>query len=50
LPEALGERLTAIVFTVVVTSIIVHGVSVTPLMSRYQRHASARAHARADAR
>jgi sodium/hydrogen antiporter len=37
LPAALGERLGGIVFTVVAASIIIHGVSVTPLMTRYQR-------------
>ena len=37
LPPALGDRITAIVITVIVTSIVVHGISVTPLMARYQR-------------
>ena len=33
----LAERLTAIVFTTVAASVVVHGVSVTPLMRRYAR-------------
>jgi NhaP-type Na+/H+ or K+/H+ antiporter len=48
-PPALGERLTAIVITVVVTSIVVHGISVTPLMSRYQRRSLAAAGSPGDA-
>ena len=32
-----AERLVAIVFTVVAASAVVHGVSVTPLMTRYER-------------
>jgi sodium/hydrogen antiporter len=50
LPAALGERLTAIVFTVVATSIVVHGISVTPLMSRYERRTATRAPVRVDTR
>lgn len=34
---ALAERLTAITFTVIAVSALVHGVSVTPLMRRYDR-------------
>jgi NhaP-type Na+/H+ or K+/H+ antiporter len=37
LPKDLAATLTAIVLSVVVTSIVVHGVSVTPLMMIYQR-------------
>jgi NhaP-type Na+/H+ or K+/H+ antiporter len=33
----LAERLVAIVFTTVALSVVVHGVSVTPLMRRYER-------------
>ena len=43
-PPALGERVTAIVITVIVTSIVVHGVSVTPLMARYQRRTNLARH------
>lgn len=42
LPSALGERLGAIVVTVVVASIIIHGGSVTPLMRWYERRATGR--------
>ncbi|HYD53603.1 MAG TPA: cation:proton antiporter [Gemmatimonadaceae bacterium] len=34
---ALGQRLAAIVFTTVAASILLHGISVTPLMRRYER-------------
>ncbi|MBC8086337.1 MAG: cation:proton antiporter [Phycisphaerae bacterium] len=34
---ALAERLIAITFTVIVASAVVHGISVTPLMRRYDR-------------
>jgi NhaP-type Na+/H+ or K+/H+ antiporter len=37
-PEALGGRLTSLVLGVVAVSILVHGISVTPLMKRYERH------------
>lgn len=37
LEPALADRLTAIVLTVVAASIIVHGISATPLMERYRR-------------
>ncbi|MDB5818735.1 MAG: putative Na+/H+ and antiporter, NhaP type [Rhizobacter sp.] len=37
LPKDLAATLTAIVLSVVVTSIVVHGISVTPLMMIYQR-------------
>lgn len=37
LPEALGRTLAALVLATVAVSVIVHGVSVTPLMKRYTR-------------
>ncbi len=37
LPEPLATRLASIVLTVMALSIVVHGVSVTPLMGRYDR-------------
>ena len=37
LPAPLAERLAAITFTAIVASLVVHGVSVTPLMKRYER-------------
>lgn len=37
LPDDDAEQLTAIVLAVVIISIIVHGITVTPLMSRYER-------------
>ncbi len=37
LPEDDAEQMTAIVLTVVAISIVVHGITVTPLMSRYER-------------
>lgn len=37
LPAVLTERLTWMVFIVVALSVIAHGVTATPLMSRYQR-------------
>lgn len=40
---ATADRLVAIVFTTVAVSVVVHGVSVTPLMQRYQRRVDARA-------
>ncbi|HEV2122260.1 MAG TPA: sodium:proton antiporter, partial [Chloroflexota bacterium] len=39
LPVELAERLTAITLTTVAVSIVVHGISVTPLMDLYERHA-----------
>lgn len=42
LPAPLAERLTAVTFTVIVASLVVHGVSVTPLMRRYERLARRR--------
>ncbi len=36
-PAPLGARLTAITLTVVAVSIVVHGISVTPLMNLYRR-------------
>jgi len=36
-PPALGQQLTALTLCVVAVSIVVHGVSVTPLMNRYAR-------------
>lgn len=39
LPDALAQRLTALTMSVVVASIIVHGISVTPLMAAYERRA-----------
>lgn len=44
---ALGQQLTDITLLVVVSSIIIHGVSVTPLMSRYQRWITGRREQRA---
>ena len=38
LPEDLGQRLSAIVLSLVVVSIVVHGISVSPLMSWYRRN------------
>lgn len=37
LDPALAERLVSIVFTTIAASIVVHGISVTPLMRRYQQ-------------
>jgi NhaP-type Na+/H+ or K+/H+ antiporter len=39
-PEALARQLVPLVLTVVAVSIVVHGISVTPLMRRYQRRNS----------
>lgn len=36
-PSRLADQLTALTLTVVVTSIVVHGISVTPLMAAYER-------------
>jgi NhaP-type Na+/H+ or K+/H+ antiporter len=35
-PDGLSDRLTALVLSLVALSIVVHGVSVTPLMKRYE--------------
>lgn len=40
LPRPLAERMTAITLAVVATSLVVHGISVTPLMKRYERLAA----------
>ncbi|MBA2672849.1 cation:proton antiporter [Ramlibacter sp.] len=37
LPQPLADRMVALTLSVVVTSILVHGVSVTPLMAAYER-------------
>jgi sodium/hydrogen antiporter len=37
LPRPLAEQLVALTLSVVVASILVHGVSVTPLMAAYER-------------
>jgi NhaP-type Na+/H+ or K+/H+ antiporter len=37
LPEALGRPLAALVLATVAVSVVVHGISVTPLMNRYAR-------------
>ena len=37
LPETLAEQLIAITLTVVASSVVLHGISVTPLMNRYAR-------------
>jgi sodium/hydrogen antiporter len=37
LPSALADQLTALTLSVVVASIVVHGISVTPLMAMYER-------------
>lgn len=36
-PTEVAEQLTALMLAVIVTSIVLHGVTVTPLMQRYQR-------------
>jgi NhaP-type Na+/H+ or K+/H+ antiporter len=43
LPPPLAERLTGLALAAVVASIVVHGVSVTPLMSVYERRKRGRA-------
>lgn len=43
LPEPLAAQLTALTLSVVVTSIFVHGISVTPLMSAYEKAIGRRA-------
>ena len=42
-PEPLAHRLAAITFTTIVASLVLHGVSVTPLMNRYQKFVDRRA-------
>lgn len=37
LPPALAQQLTALTLTIVAVSIVVHGISVTPMMNLYQR-------------
>jgi NhaP-type Na+/H+ or K+/H+ antiporter len=37
LPRPLADRLVALVFTTIAASVVVHGISVTPLMRRYTR-------------
>ena len=37
IPRAVAEQITSLMLAVVVVSIVVHGVTVTPLMNRYQR-------------
>lgn len=37
IPGELAERLASLVLSLVVASIVVHGISVTPLMKRYER-------------
>ena len=41
LPPALADQLVALTLSVVVTSIVVHGISVTPLMAAYERRIGA---------
>ncbi len=48
LPEPLAQRLTGIVLSLIVVSVVVHGVSVTPLMTWYERTRQPRQVARAD--
>ncbi len=38
LAPQLAQQLTALTLSVVVSSIVVHGISVTPLMALYERH------------
>ena len=44
LPRSLSEEIIAITLTVVTVSIVVHGISVTPLMSLYARRKARRTH------
>ena len=44
LPEAMAKELIAITLTTVAASVVLHGISVTPLMSRYARRKSKRKH------
>ena len=43
LEEPYASHLSGLVLAVVATSVIVHGISVTPIMNRYQRQAAASA-------
>lgn len=45
LPPALADQLIALTLSVVVTSIVVHGVSVTPMMAAYERALRSRSRA-----
>ena len=42
IPEPIAERLTALTLTTVACSIVVHGISVAPLMRRYIRSTDGR--------
>ena len=42
LDPALADQLTALTLSVVVASIVLHGISVTPLMAAYERHRARR--------
>lgn len=44
LPEPLAQQLIAVTLTTVVASILLHGISVTPLMNRYARRKTRRRH------
>ena len=44
LPEALAKELIAITLTTVAASVVLHGISVTPLMSRHARQKTKRRH------
>ncbi|MFC5499041.1 cation:proton antiporter [Caenimonas terrae] len=48
LPSALADRLTALTLTAVVASIVVHGISVTPLMAMYEKTVGRRRERRTD--
>jgi NhaP-type Na+/H+ or K+/H+ antiporter len=41
-PEPLAERLVAITFTTILASLVLHGLSVTPLMNRYEKYVERR--------
>jgi NhaP-type Na+/H+ or K+/H+ antiporter len=49
LPSGIADQLTALTLSVVVASIVVHGVSVTPLMAMYERTVGRRRERGADA-
>jgi NhaP-type Na+/H+ or K+/H+ antiporter len=49
LPTALADQLTSLTLSVVVASIVVHGISVTPLMAMYERTVGRRRERRGDA-
>ena len=42
LPAALAEQLIAITLTTVAASVVLHGISVTPLMTLYTKRSSAK--------